>query len=146
MATTTKTARSPRKSTPAGRKPRRAVTAPEPEADAPVAVEAAPVVAPDPTPVAEDAAADLTFRRPDLIQAVAERSALKRSDCKLVLELVLEELGKALDARDELALPPLGKLSIKKRKTLGAGEMLTVKLKRPSPSASAAPDAEPEDD
>jgi nucleoid DNA-binding protein len=96
--------------------------------------------------MAADPAPDTTFRRPDLIQAVAERSDLKRSDCKLVLELVLEELGKALDGRDELALPPLGKMSIKKRKVAGAGEMLTIKLKRPPQATAAKPGDSAQDD
>ena len=93
----------------------------------------------DPSPVVDDhdaptpdAAQDDAFKRTDLIAAVSDRTALKRSDAKIVLDLVLEELGRALDRRDELALSPLGKLSVKKRK-LGADgpDMLTVKIRRP---------------
>jgi hypothetical protein len=56
---------------------------------------------------------------------------MRRADLKVVMELVLEEMGKMLDAGDELVLPPLGKLSVKKRVAKrGGGDMLTVKLKR----------------
>lgn len=138
MATTTKSTTGTRKSTPAGRTTRsrtvRSTTTAatnkvaKAKAEIKPAMPAAPTE-PDATPKAD---APEMFRRPDLIKAVAERSALKRSDAKMVLELVLEELGKALDAQDELALQPLGKLSVKRRKTTGNGEMLTVKLKRAS--------------
>jgi nucleoid DNA-binding protein len=46
---------------------------------------------------------------------MAERSPMRRADLKVVMELVLEEMGKMLDAGDEVVLPPLGKLSVKKR-------------------------------
>jgi nucleoid DNA-binding protein len=62
---------------------------------------------------------------------LAERSPMRRADLKVVMELVLEEMGKMLDAGDELVLPPLGKLSVKKRVAKrGGGDMLTVKLRR----------------
>jgi nucleoid DNA-binding protein len=55
-------------------------------------------------------------RRGDLLDAMAERSPMRRADLKVVMELVLEEMGKLLDDKgDELVLPPLGKLSVKKR-------------------------------
>jgi hypothetical protein len=97
-----------------------------------------------------DDAADTRFKRTDLIEAVAERTALKRSDAKVVLELVLEELGKALDHNGELVLPPLGKLSVKRRKPDADGpDILTVKLRRPGPAAAKdgeSPLADPDED
>jgi len=113
------------------------------EPDAPTAQDAdatvEPVAAANPTE--SDASGDNTsdataddkpdmVRRPDLIQAVAERSNLKRSDTKMVIDLVLEEIGKALDAKDEVSLKPLGKFSVKKRNDGGNGAVLTLKLKR----------------
>lgn len=70
------------------------------------------------------------LRRPDLIQAVAERVSLKRSEAKMVFDVVLDEIGKALDANEEVIVPPLGKLMVKKRLEKPGGEMLTLKLKR----------------
>ncbi len=160
MASSRKTTTPTRKSTSAGRtSTRRSTTSksaatakttkkPATRAKAPakssakVAKPAAPVV----TLVTDSGAASdatqvnlETFRRPDLIQAVADRTALKRSDAKAVLELVLEELGNALDGRDELVLPPLGKLSVKNRRAANNGAHLTLKLKRPGakPSTTA---------
>lgn len=118
------------------------------------AVEAAvkPVEAPKAPEKASkgDDVADTRFKRADLIEAVAERTALKRSDAKVVLELVLEELGKALDRNGELVLPPLGKLSVKRRKPDADGpDILTVKLRRPGPAGAKdgeSPLADPDED
>lgn len=90
------------------------------------------------------------FKRADLIEAVAVRSALKKSDAKIVLDLVLEELGRALDRTDDLVLPPLGKLSVKRRKPDADGPgILTLKLRRPVPSSAnggESPLADPDED
>jgi len=124
--------------------------------DADVAAEAVEAASPTETDASGDSAADATtddksdmVRRPDLIQAVAERSNLKRSDTKMVIDLVLEEIGKALDAKDEVSLKPLGKFSVKKRNDGGNGAVLTLKLKRDAGTAQqegetplADPDAE----
>jgi nucleoid DNA-binding protein len=91
---------------------------------------AQPVPAAPPTPATAQAADDRA-RRGDLLDALAERSPMRRADLKVAMELVLEEMGKMLDAGDELVLPPLGKLSVKKRVAKpGGGDMLTVKLRR----------------
>ena len=101
-------------------------------------------------PAQEESAQDGRFRRGDLLEAVSARSALKRSDVKLVLDLVLEELGQAIERRDELILPPLGKLSVKRRKPEGGGaDVLTLKLRRGGPAAAKAdesPLADPGED
>lgn len=91
-------------------------------------------------PVTDDDGADQSpnpsvkptpFKRQDLIEAVCARSALKRSDAKVLVELALEELGRALSSHAELVLPPLGKLSVKRRKPeAGNPETLTIKLRR----------------
>ncbi|MEJ6388416.1 HU family DNA-binding protein [Gymnodinialimonas ulvae] len=81
------------------------------------------------SPVATGAPAD-ALRRPDLIQAIADRVSLKRSEAKMVFDVVLDEIGKALDANDEVIVPPLGKMMVKKRIAKPNGAMLTVKLKR----------------
>jgi hypothetical protein len=152
-----------RKSTPAGRKGRTSPTRKSSvtEAKAPPAAQAAearshlravslePVSpapeAPDPV-VADtkegDGAPDLRFKRPDLLEAVSQRTAMKRSDAKVVVELVLEELGKALDRNEELVLPPLGKLMVKNRKPDADGpDILTVKIRRPRDAGETGGDS-----
>jgi nucleoid DNA-binding protein len=111
------------------------------------------VPAPEVAPPRQSAPQEGAFRRADLIEAVSERTALKRSDAKIVLDLVLEELGRALDVKDDLALPPLGKLSVKKRKPDADGPgLLTVKIRRPRAGAKDAggqgesPLADPDED
>lgn len=72
-----------------------------------------------------------TYKRQDLIDSVCARSAVKRTDAKILIDLVLEELGKAVDAHGSLVLPPLGKLVIKRRRPeTGTPDMLALKLRR----------------
>lgn len=106
----------------------KAAEAPQVEAKADVAP-ADPVVTPAAAP-ADTPAADDRLKRPDLIEAVAKRVSLKRSEAKMVFDVVLDEIGKALDASDEVVVPPLGKLMVKKRMDKPGGDMLTLKLKR----------------
>ena len=147
-----------RKATPAGRKTRSSTTrrstakspAPEPVFETPT-TQAGDAMTEEATTATDPETAKIeAFRRPDLIGAVAARTALKRSDAKALIELTLEEIGRALDAGEELVLPPLGKISVKKRKETGGGDMLTVKLKRSPASAEDAaeetPLAEPDGD
>lgn len=98
----------------------------------PLAASAAPGGGDDaaPSPDSADRA-----RRGDLLDAVAARCPTKRPDAKLVMDLVLEEMGRLLEERDELVVPPLGKLTVKKRQDRPGGAMLTVKLKRPGGEA-----------
>ncbi|AHM04945.1 hypothetical protein roselon_02631 [Roseibacterium elongatum DSM 19469] len=109
----------------------------------------------DATPPAIDETASKTSaetperaKRPDLLDAIVARSDMKRSDVKLVMDLVLAEMGTLLDAHDELAVSPLGKLMVKKRVEKPGGALLTVKLKRtgPQPGPSAATEAPGEAD
>jgi len=100
-------------------------------------------------PAASGPADDDRLRRPDLIEAIAARVSLKRSEAKMVFDVVLDEIGKALDASDEVVVPPLGKFMVKKRDQKPAGMMLTLKLKRASEDPTAgdlAPLAEPGED
>lgn len=92
---------------------------------APAKAEAAPAMAPE--VAAPD---DERLRRGDLIDAIAKRVSLKRSEAKMVFDVVLDEIGKALDGNDEIVVPPLGKLMVKKRMEKPNGAILTVKLKR----------------
>jgi nucleoid DNA-binding protein len=112
MATRTKTT--------APRKPAAPATGKAPPKAAPraKAARATPKTAPKPAaPTAPTAAAappatvaDDRARKGDLLDAMAERSPMRRADLKVVMELVLEEMGKMLDKGDEVVLPPLGKL------------------------------------
>ena len=149
--TTTRTRTTKAKATSAGRRKSRSGTksasastqaAPE---DSPVIAETSAETTSAPmdeeaTPPSPDTGASSTteaLRRPDLIQAVADRVSLKRSEAKMVFDVVLDEIGKALDANEEVIVPPLGKLMVKKRLPKPNGEMLTLKLKRASADPTA---------
>jgi DNA-binding protein HU-alpha len=67
------------------------------------------------------------------MQAVIARSAVKRSDIREVTELVLDEIGNALQAGRELNLAPLGKLSIKRRNEGNNGDVLVTRIKLMKP-------------
>ncbi|RMA42454.1 HU family DNA-binding protein [Rhodophyticola porphyridii] len=104
---------------------------------------------PEAEPVAEEAGAETgaggtgseKFKRGDLLAAVAARSAMKRSDLRIVVELVLEELGKALDSGKDLVVPPLGKVNVKRRNPARNGDVLITRIKRhqSSPEGLADP-------
>lgn len=104
------------------------------------AVSATPKAAAPVEPVSADNPVETPDKsRPrDLLDAVAARSPEARSDLKIAMELILEEMGKLLDKGEEVVLPPLGKLSVKKRVPRGDATMLTVKLRRPGPTGGAA--------
>lgn len=92
---------------------------------------------------------DDRLKRPDLIEAIAKRVSLKRSEAKMVFDVVLDEIGRALDASDEVVVPPLGKMMVKKRLEKPGGTMLTLKLKRAAVDPAAgdvAPLADTDED
>ena len=102
------------------------------------AAETGDAAASQPVEEAGAGAADTRFKRQALLEAVCARTPMKRGEVKTLVELVLEELGRAIDAHDELALPPLGKLSIKRRNSEGSGgDNLSIKLKRAKDAADA---------
>lgn len=89
-----------------------------------------------------EADSDPRFKRQALLEAVCARTPMKRGEVKTLVELVLDELGHAIDRNDELILPPLGKLSIKRRNAEGkSGDLLNMKLKRTKDMGVSGDDA-----
>ncbi len=83
---------------------------------------------------AAPAAPGLNFvRRKEFVSRVVASSGLKPNAVKSVMDAVLKELGDALSNGEALQLPPLGKLSVNRRKDLKNGEMLVCKLRRTTP-------------
>lgn len=81
-----------------------------------------------------------------LVEAVVEASGQKRNVVKQVVEATLAELGNALARGEALNLPPLGKLSVNRRKEAGNADVLILKLRRVRPGAADAPQAGTDDD
>ncbi len=93
-----------------------------------------------PTPNPEVEAATV-LRRKEFLRRVSERTGLRPNKVKPVMEAVLAELGDGLVGGEDIALPPLGKLSVNKRKERPNMDVLIVKYRRAKPAAETdAPD------
>lgn len=79
-----------------------------------------------------------SFRRNDLLDAVAARSALPKSDLRAVIEVVLDEMGEALASGRDLAVPPLGRVKVQRRKKNDGAEILTLRLRRKAEDLAAS--------
>ncbi|MEL7133542.1 MAG: HU family DNA-binding protein, partial [Pseudomonadota bacterium] len=86
----------------------------------------APVVVDAPTPVV----AGPMLRKKELIEAVVDRSGLKKKDVKPAVEATLAVLGAALQDGRELNLQPMGKVKIKREKKLTSGRMLSARIRQ----------------
>ncbi|MEM6609599.1 MAG: HU family DNA-binding protein [Pseudomonadota bacterium] len=92
----------------------------------------APAITTMPTEETDSVENDQVFKRNDLLDAVAARSAMARSDLRAVIELVLDEVGGALTSGHDLALAPLGRIKVQKRKSTDGAEVMTLRLRRKS--------------
>ena len=113
---------------------------------APVSTGPKPVVVSVPTAVAVTApkiavAPSVHTAEPDdnlvkkgpLLDKVVERSGIKRSDAKAVVEALLAVMGEELRDENDMQLPPLGKLKVIKSKPVGKGATaITLKLRTPN--------------
>lgn len=80
--------------------------------------------------------------RRELMRRVALRLGTEPSTTGPVLMAALEELGRALDAGETLALPPLGRMRVVKGSP-EEGRQYTIKLRRPKPEDEAGQADEP---
>lgn len=87
-----------------------------------------------------------TLRKKELIERVVKASGIKKKDAKPVIEAMLQVLGDALTAGEELVLPPFGKAKVNRQKDLAQGEMMIVKLRRRGDTADAVPAGDDDSD
>lgn len=112
---------------------------------APVTVSPKPVVVSVPTavPVASPMKATVTptaaiadeglVKKGAVLDQVVERSGIKRSDAKLVMEALFAVMGDELSREVDMQLPPLGRLKFVKAKDVGKGaKAITLKLRTPN--------------
>lgn len=85
-------------------------------------------------------------KKKDLIERIVARSGLKRRDVKPAVEAMLEELAAAVQAGEELNLPPFGKLKITRSKDLANARVYHCRLRQPEAGPPAASDPLAEDD
>ena len=72
-----------------------------------------------------------TLRKKELIEAVTERSGVKRRDAKAALEAALVILGEAIAEGQQINLPGLGKLKVTRTKKLANGEVFMTRIRQP---------------
>ncbi|MEP1198095.1 HU family DNA-binding protein [Tateyamaria sp.] len=127
---TSKTTKTPRKkATP------KAVVAPKPEPAAPATV----VDAPKPVVLGP------MMRKPELINAVVEKSGLKKKDVKPIVEATLAVLGAALQENRELNLQPMGKIKVNREKIKPNGKVMIARIRQSKDAFSATADPDPKD-
>ena len=85
-----------------------------------------PVVVTENTPVVSDPA----LKKKELIDAVVERSGIKKKDAKPVIEAMLAILGQTLADGREMNLQPLGKIKINRAKDVQGGKILVTKIRQ----------------
>ncbi len=64
-----------------------------------------------------------------LVDAICARTGQKRKDVKPVVEAMLKELGETLLRGDQLNLPPMGKIIVKREKEVGSAHVLNCKIR-----------------
>ena len=118
-STTSKTA-SPKKTTRSTTsRAKKATTAPNPAPDATVV-----------TPVPTVVVAGAELKKRELIEAVVDRSGIKKRFAKPTIEAMLAVLGEALSDGRPLNLQPLGKVKVHKQKEISGGKVLMARVRR----------------
>lgn len=83
-------------------------------------------------------AENVMLKKPALLDAIVERTNLKKCDVKPAVEAALAVIGDALREGTVVNLPPLGKLRVVKSKSLdGGAAVVTLKLRTPKNAAVA---------
>lgn len=70
------------------------------------------------------------MRKRELLDAVINKSGIKKKDAKPVVEAMLEVLGSALQDGRTLNLQPMGKFIVKHEKKLANGKVLTTRIRQ----------------
>lgn len=81
-----------------------------------------------PTAAATTVSAEL--RKRELIEAVVQRSGVKKKDAKPVVEAMLQEIGENLAEGRDLVLPPLGKIKVAREKKTQNGRVIVVRVRQ----------------
>ncbi|WP_281982382.1 HU family DNA-binding protein [Thalassorhabdomicrobium marinisediminis] len=95
------------------------------------------------TTVVEDVTPTLAqapIKKPELIDRVVAETGLKKKDVKPVVEAMLAVMGRSLAAGEELTVPPLGKVMVKRVKDVANATVITVKVRHPKSVAGSEKD------
>ncbi|ROU04258.1 HU family DNA-binding protein [Histidinibacterium lentulum] len=78
------------------------------------------------------------LKKKELIDRIVARSGLKRREVKPAVEAMLQELAAAVQAGEELNLPPFGKLKITRSKDLANARVFHCRLRQAEGGTAAA--------
>ncbi len=84
------------------------------------------------------------LKRKELIARAAAASGLKPGEIRRVLDGILGELGKALAAGETVNLPPLGKITVKRREQNESRQLVICRLRRRIGEKTGNPELEPQ--
>ncbi|WP_235857748.1 HU family DNA-binding protein [Marimonas lutisalis] len=107
----------------------------------PVASTPEPVVVQETKPATVSAA----MRKKGLVDAVTERSGVKRKFVKPAIEAALAEIGEAIAAGRDLNLPGLGKIKVQRSKKMSNGDVYITRIRRPLANTDAPAGDDPKD-
>lgn len=103
---------------------------------------AAPTLVSDVTP----SVAPAELKKKELIEAVVERSGVKKKFAKPVIEAMMEVMGEALAEGREMNLQPLGKVKINRIKTVSNGKVVMTRIRQSDRAVGAALEEETAED
>lgn len=86
-------------------------------------IDAAKIGAPEATGLPE-------MRKRELVDAVVDRSGIKKRYAKPAIEAALAILGEALEEGRSLQMPPLGRVKVQRAKELEDGQVIVAKVRR----------------
>ncbi len=101
----------------------------------PATSKATPAAPSKPDPTEKPVAPQPMLRRKELVARIVASTGMKPNQVKSVLDGVLAELGNALAAGEAVNVPPLGKLVVKRSKTVGDHDIMVCKLRRKTAAA-----------
>lgn len=78
------------------------------------------------------------LKKRELVERVVERTGVKKSDARQVVDAVLAEFGEALAGGRELSVPPLGRVAINREKQIPGGRVFVVKIRQKNISATGS--------
>ncbi|MEM6761160.1 MAG: HU family DNA-binding protein, partial [Pseudomonadota bacterium] len=70
------------------------------------------------------------YRKKELLDAVAAKTGMKRSEVKKVIDATLFEMGAALQDSRDLNLQPFGNVKINRERKLSAGRVLVTRIRQ----------------
>ncbi|WP_134726632.1 HU family DNA-binding protein [Paracoccus luteus] len=88
-------------------------------------------------------AAPLTLQKREFLDRIVATTGQPRAQVRAVVDAALSELGRAVGAGEDLALPPLGKVRVANQRGDKGGPAIILRLRRPAAAESGTALAAP---